>query len=216
MFNPLMGALTGMGGNQMHMMLQPLAVPLVVTEQIYMTQQQVSLLLSEQVLGLSGDDFKITDAYTGQLWFQINGKAFSFRDKKTLLNVYGQAICNLRDKMISIPPKQEIYAGDSSDKLICQIKKQFSLFQTKLSIPVVNLTNGQEITIYLKGDWIEKRAQIMLGDKHGPVIATISRQISLKEIFFKKQDYIATIAPGVDAALIVMICVALDEFTREG
>ena len=158
----------------------------------------------------------VTDAYNGQPWFQITGRAFSFRDKKTLLNIYGQAICNLRDKMISIPPKQELYAGDSNDMLLCQIKKQFALFQTKLSIPVRNLTNGQDLTVYLKGNWLEKKASIMMGDKHGPVIATISRQLSLKEIFFKKQDYIVTIAPGVDAAFIVMVCVALDEFTREG
>ena len=118
--------------------------------------------------------------------------------------------------MISIPPKQELYAGDSSDRLLCQIKKQFALFQTKLTIPVHNLANGQELTIYLKGNWLEKRASIMMGDKHGQVIATVSRQISIKEIFFKKQDYIVTIAPGVDAAFIVMVCVALDEFTREG
>lgn len=56
---PKMQMLNQMVGSQgMNMMLQPLAVPLIVTEQTYVTQQQVSLLLSEQAMSLSGDDFK--------------------------------------------------------------------------------------------------------------------------------------------------------------
>ena len=77
----------------------------------------------------------------------------------------------------------------------------------------VNASTGQPIELLIKGDWLDRSADIRLG---GLVVATISRNfLNAGQIFGNQQTYYVTVAPGVDHVLIAAICVCLDEKENE-
>jgi uncharacterized protein YxjI len=197
-------------------MLNPLPQPLIVTEPRFVVQQPTTLKLSEEYFSFSGDDFTIVDPITNLLWFKVDGKCFSFKQKKVLLDRDGVPICNLQQKVFSFTKSQELYKGSDGPQ-ICDVQAKFTFFKTKITANIVNLFNGQNLTIFIKGNWMEREAVISIGNiKHGGVpIAHISRSIDLMGIFFAKDTYFASITPGVDAAFIVMLCVAIDEICRD-
>jgi uncharacterized protein YxjI len=196
--------------------LPPIPTPLLVTEQRFIVAQPTILKLSEEIMSHSGDDFTIVDSRTNQLWFRVDGKVFSIKQKKILMDYMGQPICNMQKKLFSIKDTQELYKGSDGPQ-ICNITKKFSFLKTKITAKVVNLHDNQTLTIHIKGDWREKNAIISIGSmKEGGIpIAQLSRSLGLKEMFFKKQDYYLSIAPGVDAAFVCMLCVAIDEMVNE-
>lgn len=67
------------------------------------------------------------------------------------------------------------------------------------------------------GNAFDTSATITLGsDGQGPVLAVIQRKMfNRREMMAHAQTYHVTIAPGVDIALMVAMCVALDEKNNE-
>jgi uncharacterized protein YxjI len=50
----------------------------------------------------------------------------------------------------------------------------------------------------------------------GVPVARIARSfVNAGQVFFDKQTYVITVAPGVDAALLLAICICLDEKANE-
>lgn len=76
---------------------------------------------------------------------------------------------------------------------------------------------GQTHVFGMRGDWLDSQAEIVLGeDKAGPVVGLIDRKFFNKREFFGgQQTYAVTIAPGMDMALAVALCIALDEKNNE-
>jgi uncharacterized protein YxjI len=198
------------------MVLPPQPQPFVVTEPRFIVHQQTTLKLSEEVMSFSGDDFTVVDPHTNLLWFKIDGKVFSFKDKKVMTDNMGVPICNMQAKIFSFTRSQELYKGKDGPK-ICGVNAKFTFMKAKITANVTNAHNGQQVLVCVKGNWLEKNAIISIGDmKQGGVpIAQVSRSLDLKELFFSKQTYYVTIAPGVDAAFIAMLCVAIDEVCRD-
>lgn len=77
--------------------------------------------------------------------------------------------------------------------------------------------DGQVHTFTMRGDWLDSTAEIILGeDKSGPIAAVIDRKFFNKREFFGgQQTYAVTVAPGVDKALMVALCISLDEKRNE-
>jgi uncharacterized protein YxjI len=68
----------------------------------------------------------------------------------------------------------------------------------------------------LKGNFIDKNAGIYLTDSNGKHhVASISKKWFNMSALLGKEDYVLRIAPNVDVALMVMMCIALDERTRD-
>lgn len=69
----------------------------------------------------------------------------------------------------------------------------------------------------MTGNKWDTNANIVLGaDGQGPVIAVISRKLlNPRELLAGAQTYHVTIAQGVDIAMTVALCVALDEKNNE-
>jgi uncharacterized protein YxjI len=64
----------------------------------------------------------------------------------------------------------------------------------------------------MKGDWLSTSADI-IDETTGMAIARIDRKLlSGKDIFFGQQTYTLTIAPNVDMALMVAMCIALGTY----
>jgi len=73
----------------------------------------------------SGDDFKISDPTDGTVYFRCAGKAFSLREKKTLLDNMGQPVLNMKEGLMTFTDKFTIYAGNTSDKVWARCLPRF-------------------------------------------------------------------------------------------
>jgi uncharacterized protein YxjI len=197
-------------------MLSPLPRPLVVTESRFIVKEETVLKVSEELRSFSGNDFTIIDygSPTSELWFLVSGKVCSPRQKRILTDRDGVAICNLQKDVFSITKSQELNQGSDGPK-ICELHVKLHL-KAKVSTSVVNLYNGEKVDIFVKGNWLDKEIIISVGEmKAGGVpIAKITRRLDIKSMF-SKDTYFVTIAPGVDAAFIVALCIALDKARRK-
>jgi uncharacterized protein YxjI len=209
-----------MGADLSHfenLQLQPMPEPICATEPRFCLPNPVQLRLREKYFSLSGDDFKISDANSGVVYFQCQGKYFSLREKKVLRDNMGVPVLNLKDQLISFTDKYKVYAGDSSDRQICKFNSQITFLKAKLSTSFVDVMTGRQRYVVLKGDWRDKRCVIYLGEpKQGGIpLAKIYRPLSGRTWMLGVDDYILEVAPGVDIALMVIMCIALDEHARD-
>lgn len=197
--------------------LHPSPEPICATEPRFILPHPVTLRLREKVFSISGDDFKISCANTGAEYFKCQGKVFSLREKKILRDNGGVPVLNFKEQLIAIMNKFNIYAGSDSDRKICQFYTKYTFVKSKMSTDFKDICTGQMRHVVLKGDWRDKRGVIYWGEpKQGGIpIAKIFRQHGGKNMFFGTDDYFLEIAPGVDIALMVTMCIALDEHVRD-
>ena len=84
---------------------------------------------------------------------------------------------------------------------------------SKSEISFTNKSDGTAITLNLKGDWMDRSAEVSLA---GRPVATISRNfMNFGQIVSDRQTYYVNCAPGVDLVLMAAICVCLDERENE-
>jgi len=192
--------------------------PVCATAPKYCLPQNVQLRLREKAWSVSGYDFKITDATDPtQVHFQCDGKAFSLKAKKVLRDHEGHAILNMKDKLFTLTDKFELYAGEKSDMKICQFNAKVTFLKSKLSVSFNDIHNGCERLVVMKGTTLDRKCGVYLGEpkQGGELIARMYRPgVTARYLLFGVDDYILEIAAGVDCALLVMMCVALDEHTR--
>ncbi|KAH7104221.1 tubby C-terminal-like domain-containing protein [Auriculariales sp. MPI-PUGE-AT-0066] len=190
--------------------LYPTPHPVGVIPQFCQHRTPIALRIREKKVSWTGDDFKIKDAATGAVIFEVDGKAFSLHARKKFLDASGNHLFTLLKKHFHIHTTFE--GQDPNEKTLFTIKSSFSL-GTKLTATYTNPTTGQEEQLVLKGDFFDRKAEIKWGDV---VVARISREfVNAGQLLFDQQTYVLTVAPNVDAALLVAFCVALDEKSNE-
>jgi uncharacterized protein YxjI len=125
----------GYGQNQQsQQQFRPPTQGFVVTEPQYILNQATTLVLKETVGGFSKDDFKITDM-NRNLWFMMDSKAFSFRDKRTLLNQQGQPVVTLKKQLFSLgKSKWSCYRGNSTDQSLFSVEPKIFTFTPNIKI----------------------------------------------------------------------------------
>jgi len=68
----------------------------------------------------------------------------------------------------------------------------------------------------MKGNWFDSAADIV-NEKTGTVVGRIDRKLlSGRDLLFGQQTYALTVAPNVDLALMVAMCICMDEKNNEG
>lgn len=78
----------------------------------------------------------------------------------------------------------------------------------KSTITFINVTDGQPVKVKIAGNFFDTEAFIRVGDS---VVARINRK--LRNII-GPQKYTVTIAAGADVAMVLAICICLDERRR--
>ncbi|KAJ1303287.1 hypothetical protein OPQ81_011484 [Rhizoctonia solani] len=180
----------------------------------YAQNYELTLKLREKRWSLSGDSFDITDAQ-GRPYFKIEGNAFSIRSKKTLKQADGRSIFNIQNKLLTIHHQYLVYNADEStdSEPLFVVKSHFSFTGAKMDVAFRNASDGRQIQFDLRGSFFDRSAEITVD---GQPVARISRQfLNSGEILFNQQTYYLTIAPGVDAAMMVALCVCMDEKQNE-
>jgi len=123
----------------------------------------------------------------------------------------------MKEKIMSVTDIFRVFAGDASERQICSFKTKFNFLKAKLSTTFPDvIKEGLTHHLVLKGDWRDKRCVIFLGEpkEGGTPIARIFRPYSGRTMLLGVDDYILEVASGVDIAICVIMCIALDEHSR--
>lgn len=178
------------------------------------------LVMRNKLFSFSGSDSSIKEANSGQVFFNVEGKAFSLRDKKTLLDYQNTPVVNIKEPPFSIPKRYSVYLGSDSSQKLFDIVVRFSL-TAKMEVTFSNQTNGQAIQMGVKGDFMGRNAVIWAdvgatGDKmNRQIVGKIYRPFGIEDHLFNAQTYHLEAAPGVDVALLAVICICLDDRADE-
>ena len=182
--------------------LRPILDTLLVTEPIYVSGDKTVLIVTMPQRGVELVT-SVTEAFTGNLLFQIDDKHENSRMVRTAL---GKVLCNWNAKA-KMTMKKKINAADSARTTLLEVTK--SLTANSYIISGKNIANNSKFTITVVGNLQQKTARATMDGKSGQVIANFLEN-TLKP--YGKISYIATVAGGVDFALITIICAALEEY----
>ena len=189
--------------------------PIVATDRRFAFPQQVNLFLQEKIYSWTGDDFAITD-FNGCPYFRCGGRAFSFRQKKVINDIYGIPIYNIKHELLSLRGRFKFYYGDQGNNIIASVDP-ISTFGSLYSVTFFNQATGQNDYLELACDLMGSRCGIFHGNaKAGaPMICRINKQYDAKNFFYNKQNYVVEIAPNVDAALMIGLGIIFDELKND-
>lgn len=83
------------------------------------------------------------------------------------------------------------------------------VLSTHSTVVFKNASDGRNVELDVKGDWLDRSAEITCG---GQAVAHIGRSFfNVRQFFADKGTYLVKCAPNVDLAMIAAICVSLDE-----
>ncbi|KAK8191021.1 tubby C-terminal-like domain-containing protein [Phyllosticta capitalensis] len=174
----------------------------------FVAQQQEKLELKEKI-SWSGSD-SVVKTFDGRQLFQVEGKAWSMSARKHVRDGQGRDLFTIRKHVWSclLP---SYYIEDLAGNRICEVSGSWSWAHTKAKCDFVSI-GGKSETLSLRGNWTHTGAEI----KHEPtgqMVANITRTMKARDLFANAQTYTIFVAPNVDMALMVAICVCLDDRT---
>lgn len=147
-----------------------------------------------------GDDFVIKDEMD-QPCFQVDGKVFTIGKQLDFLDLAGQPLAHISQKIFAWGPTFEIYR---SGQLFATVKKKlFTFFNCTFDIDLPGPND-----LVAKGDFMDMNYEIIRND--GGVVATIS-----KKWFSWTDSYGVEIAPGNDDVLLLACTVVIDMACHE-
>lgn len=158
------------------------------------------------------DSFNVTNNDTEEVMFQLKGKKWSPSHHREVHDSQGNQLFFIAKKLASIPSNFEI-RDLTFDEPILTIKSNFHP-KIGLTAKYQNPTTNREETVKLQGNWFSRAAEVTL--ETGEIVARIARVYEGAGQFFLSRQYTITIAPNVDAALMMMLCVCFDEVAFDG
>ena len=183
----------------------------------HIAQHSTTLVLREKMLSLSGDSFSISTVPGNTPIFSVSGSAFSLSGRKTISDTSGTPLFDIRKEHFKIP--STYYAETPNDeKKIFEVKGKFSLGSSKaVGVFEYQTQQGQRkaASLMMKGDFFDRKADIT-DEETGSVVGRIDRQfLNARELVGGQQTYAVTVAPGMDMAVVVAMCICLDERQNE-
>ncbi|XVF65904.1 hypothetical protein PTKIN_Ptkin09bG0288200 [Pterospermum kingtungense] len=192
----------------------PQSDPIVVVGEQFLAPYPVDLKIQQKVLTIAENNFDITDV-NGTPIFKVKGKLFSIRDRRVLLDAAGNPLVSLKQKILTVHRRWQVFRGDSnnSNDLLFSVKKS-SLLQMKTTLDVFLASNTSESQpdFKIKGGWHESGCTIYAGDA---IIAQMHRKHNVQSVVFGADSYGVTAYPNVDYAFIVSLVVVLDEINAD-
>lgn len=192
--------------------LPPAPAPGIGVFRDHLHNSEVILKLTESRMSWTGDDFTIKDAQ-GRPAFECRAKAMSVHGRKEFYDASGRHLFTVIKRILAIHATFDGVDPKDDDKVLFTVKKGFSL-GAKLSVKFKNIiADGQEQRFELRGDWFDRKAELTW---NGVPVARIGRSfLNIREAMFDKQTYYLSVAPGVDAAMLVAVAICLDEAKNE-
>ncbi|KAK1830848.1 tubby C-terminal-like domain-containing protein [Podospora conica] len=194
------------------MALAPVPQPLGIWNQFLARQSEV-IILREKVMSLSGDSFDIA-LQTGQPILRVQGKVMSLTGRKSVYDMSGNHLFDIVKELLHI--HATFAAVNPAGQKLLEVKSSFALLGSKATATFTNAATATPETLMMKGNWLDSAADIV-DQKTGFVVGRINRKLlSGRDLLFGQQTYALTVAPGVDMALLVAMCICMDEKNNEG
>jgi len=175
----------------------------------FVRNEEVTLKIEGKALSWSGDSSRVLDS-EGHEVFRIQGRARSMRDKKVLYDGEGNAILNISGRIGTMRRVYIIRRGEhvkSGEKVARVVHQYLPLISVRMKATFTNTLDDTPLTIDVTGNTLHTEAEFRLG---GLAVARISREWTNKRQLLGAQTHYITIAPGVDIALMVAICLCID------
>ncbi|KAB8200826.1 tubby C-terminal-like domain-containing protein [Aspergillus parasiticus] len=172
---------------------------------------QKTLVMKEKVWALAQGNFQIRDESNVEL-LQCKAKLFSLHHQKFFYDMQGNELWSLKHKLLSIPRQ---YYGEGPDgREVFHVQGHWHLGGARVTVSFVNTAgNSEPIELALSGNWIDRYGTITRNDR--PVAQITRDYFNTRQILGDADTYYVTIAPGMDIALIVSLCVMYDEEMRK-
>ncbi|KAJ4361695.1 hypothetical protein N0V95_001679 [Ascochyta clinopodiicola] len=191
--------------------LPPVPAPIAIFPQ-FIARAPETLVLKEKVLSLTGDDFHIKLA-NGTPILRVEGKVMSISGRKKVFDEQGGHLFDIVKEHFHLHTTFRV--EDASGKKVVEVKSSLKLIGSKATATFTSQSGKQEV-LTMRGNWRDTTADITDEAQGNVVVARINRQwLSGKDLFFGKQTYGVSVAPGVDMALIAALCICLDEKHNE-
>ncbi|MCJ1471544.1 hypothetical protein MMC13_000184 [Lambiella insularis] len=164
----------------------------------YYANQPTTLVMREKIMSWTGDDYhiKTTD---GASVLRVRGTVMSMSGRTEVLDNQGHPLFTVRKEIFSF--LKNYYAESPQGSKFLTVDGEFSLGRNKATIGFLNASDGQQVQLKMKGDWLDMTTEIKLGNT---VVARIDREMRTGwQILGGPQTYFVTVAPNVDMALMV-------------
>lgn len=132
---------------------------LCVFSRRYCSNEVKTLQLKESAFSWTGDDFKVK--VDGKTRFKIDGKAFSYRERKVLYDTKtSKAVFTAKDTVLSLHRGIKIQKGTNGKTLftIGKKKRWIHRHESKMKTRVKDKLSGKRHKIVVKGSWRTKDA----------------------------------------------------------
>ena len=106
----------------------------------------------------------------------------SARDRKKFTDMSGNELFTLKNKMLAI---SKSFHGESPNGHDFEVKGHFKLMGSHSTVTFKNAADGQEVELEVKGDWMDRSAEISYGGR--PVAAIQRSYFNIREIWGDKQ-----------------------------
>jgi len=188
--------------------LSPSPYPIAVFPN-YIARQSETIVMTEKLLSLADDSFTVK-TIDGREILQVKGENLSLSHRKRVCNMQGTHLFTIRKEVMHFPAS--FYAEDPSGNRIFEVKGKLSLGTSKAVGHFANAAHqGQQESLFMHGSFFNAQTTIT-NEANNEVVALIDRKMfNARQFFGGRQTYAVTIAPGVDIALIMAMCVCLDE-----
>jgi uncharacterized protein YxjI len=206
-----------MGTSSSEILRQPLGVlprPVASINACVCDPEPLTLHMREQPSLFGKDDFVIREADSGNLLFRVDTAALSVSDRKVLLDAHDQPIVHMRDQLLAFRHTFNISADYNSEQMLFRIKAHVTLFDNDLECAFHDVVHGAECRVGVVGEWRARAVLIWLDQDNGvklPVARVYRPAPEARKAILGKHDYYMDIAPNVDMALMVLVCIALDD-----
>ncbi|CEJ60856.1 DUF567 domain protein [Penicillium brasilianum] len=193
-----------------HHNLEPFLEPIAIFDQ-FVAKEPQTLVMKEKVLSVSGDSFEVKLA-SGESLLKVHGAWVSISGRKKVEDIHGKHLFDIVKEHLHLHTTYAI--EDSHRKKIAEVKNNLSLLGSKATATFTD-SHGKAVTLKMKGGWFDHSADIV-DEKTGKPVARIDRKLlSGRDLIFGQQTYAVVVAPGVDAALIAVLCICFDEKNNE-
>lgn len=190
--------------------LMPRADPLGIYRTYAQHADEVVLGIRDPDTSKHRDNYSIIDTATGQVIFTVRSSPYSMSDKRNLYDMQGNWLFQIRRK--GLPFMNDAYIGvdPMNQRTIFSFSNRHGV-NGGIGIKFLNTAGmGEQYTIHLGADMYAAAARIT--DSHGQTVGRINRDAgSMYRHPFNAQSYNLAVAGHVDSALMVAICICVDE-----
>ncbi|KAL8321222.1 hypothetical protein RB597_007489 [Gaeumannomyces tritici] len=189
-----------------------MATPLGLYSHLIAPPEGMTLMLREKVISLTGDSFEIKNNL-GQDIFRVQGRAASLSGRKSIFDMQGRHLFDIQKEHFHL--HTTFAANDPQGQKLMEVKSGFKLIGSKATATFKNAFSGASETLQMTGNWLSSSANIV-DTRTGATVGTIQRKLSGRDLMFGQQTYALVVPGGVDMAVMVAMCIAMDEKNNEG